>query len=165
MGGRCGQVDVEFAFQPIGLALEIHQTLHVVGVVDAGVGGIFAYEGVGGVDGGIGLAALVVGVDQIQLRLARGFAEGKARLQGFELLDGLAVAGILHGLLGPGIDHFGAGFGLVSAVAAAAGGQHRYARRRRAARGSDGQDHAVSQAIPYNGWVFQSAAVYPMPRR
>ena len=68
IGGRAlRQIDVEFALQPIGLALEIHQTLHVVGVVDPGVGGIFAYKGVGRVDGRVGLPGLVVGVDQIEL--------------------------------------------------------------------------------------------------
>src|SRR5580658_660571 len=115
------QVDVEFALQPVGLALEVHQALHVVGIVHPGVGGILADEGIGGGDRRIDLAGLVIGPDQIQLRLAGGFAEGETRLQRFELLDGLAVARILHGLLGAGVDHFGAGFGVVAAVAAAAG--------------------------------------------
>src|SRR5258708_21914489 len=58
----------------------IHQTLHVVGVVHSGIGRIFAYKGVGGVDRGVDFAILVVGVDQVELRLARGLAEGKSRL-------------------------------------------------------------------------------------
>ena len=146
------QIDVEAPLQPVGLALEVHQALHVVGVVDARIGRIFADEGVGGVDRRVGLAVLVVGVDQVELRLAGRFAEGKARLQRFELLDGLAVARILHGLLR--LAHRSLRGRIwprrarwlrqpVASIASADGDA--------AARGSDGQDHAVSQAIPYNG--------------
>ena len=113
------QIDVEPALHEIRLTLEIHQSLHVVGVVDARVGRVFANEGIGGVDRRIDVVILVVGVDQIDLRLARRFAEREARLQGFELFDRLPVARILHRLLGAGVDHFRAGFGIVPMTAAA----------------------------------------------
>ena len=69
--------------------------------------------------------ALVVGVNQVQLRLTSRLAEREARLQRFELLDRLGITGISNGLLRLGVDLLGAGFGVDGAVAAAAGGQHR----------------------------------------
>ncbi len=103
-GGRCDRSTLNAPFQPIRLALEIHQAFHVVGVVDARIGRIFADEGIGGVDRRIDLVILVVGVDQVQLRLASGFAERETRLQRFELLDRLGIAGTSDGLLRLGVD-------------------------------------------------------------
>ena len=63
---------------------------------------------------------LVVGIDQVDLRLMRGLGEGEARLQRLELLDRLAVARLVHGLLGPGVNGLGARSGIVRSMAAAA---------------------------------------------
>ena len=162
------QVDVEPALQEVRLALEIDHSLHVVGVVDPGIGRVFADEGIGRIDRRIDFAILVVGVDQVDLRLARGLAEGKARLQILELLDRLAVARILHALLGPGVHHFRAGFGVVDPMATASGSQH--GQRTMAMTGSparrDGNSISHSLTCDSLQWVdSKRAAVYPMPRR
>jgi hypothetical protein len=52
-------------------------------------------------------------------------------LQRLELLDGLAVTRVLHGLLGPSVDRFGARSGIVGSMAAAAGAEERHADGKR----------------------------------
>ncbi len=125
--GALRQVDVKAPLQPVRLALKVDQAFHVVGVIDARIGRIFADERVGGIDCRIDFVILVVGIDQIELGLPGGFAEWEARLQRLELFDGLRIAGISNGLLRFGVDLLGTGFGVGGAVAAAAGAQQRNA--------------------------------------
>jgi hypothetical protein len=76
------QVDLEPALEDVRRALEFDQALDVPGVVDARMGRVLADEGVGGVQRGFGLAALlVVGVDQVEARLARFGREREAGVQ------------------------------------------------------------------------------------
>ena len=71
--GRPGNVA-----QPVRLAFKVNQALHVVGVVDAGIGRILADKGVGGVDRRFAdLIALAVSVNQISWAWRAGSPKGK----------------------------------------------------------------------------------------
>src|SRR5471030_167528 len=102
------------------MALEIYESLHVVGVVDAQVSRVFADEGIRRIDRRFNLAAAVVHVDQVELRLASGFTERETRLQAFQPLDRADIVAILHALLRALVDRVRAGLGVVTGAVAAA---------------------------------------------
>ena len=68
--GALIEVDAEPALQEVRFPLEIGEAFDVVGVVEARMGRVLADEGVRLVERGFGLAAAVVGVDEIEAGLA-----------------------------------------------------------------------------------------------
>lgn len=84
------------------------------------MGGILAFEGGCGVDGGLDLPVLVVAVDEIELRLLGFIAERKPRLQALEVPDGIAEVASLHGLLATLVQFHRAGLEIPVFIAGAA---------------------------------------------
>ena len=91
-GIALGHVQRQEARHEAAVLVKRGQALEVVGVVDVRVLWVQADEALGGGLGGFRLHVLVVGIDQVQLRLFGVAAERVARLQGLELAHGAAVA-------------------------------------------------------------------------
>ena len=119
-GGRTRQIDLEQPLEDVRGLVEQHAAFHVEAVVDPRMRGVLALELVGRVDRGLGLLALVVEINEVELRLARLGAERVARLERHEILDRARVVRRVHGVLALHVEELGAGV-LDRVVAPAAG--------------------------------------------
>ena len=117
------EVHAEPAFHEIRQALEVGEALEVPGVVDARMGRVFPDEGIRGVDGRFGLAGAVIGVDDVQARLARFGCERITRHQRFVDPDGERVVGLDQRLVGALVDDRRVGHRLFAALPGLAAGQ------------------------------------------
>jgi hypothetical protein len=84
------------ALEDSGIIVEIRQTLDVEGVVNARVNRILAYERVRRLYGEFRGAALVIGVHEVELNLARDVAERIAGLDRLEYRDAAPVVAVLN---------------------------------------------------------------------
>ena len=98
---------MKVTFDEIRLTLEVDQALHVGGIVDPRVGGVFADERVSGIHRLVHGVGLVVGVDQVQPRLTCLVAERKPGLQRLERLDGFGETLVLQTLAGLLVEDIG----------------------------------------------------------
>ena len=101
-GGRAlREVHAEQALENVRSPFEIHEPLDVPRVVHARMGRVLADELVRGVDGGLALAGPVVGVDEVQPRLAGLFGEREAGGQRLVQSDGRVEVVGRAGCAGP----------------------------------------------------------------
>ena len=121
--GALVQVHAEPAFHEVRQALEVGEALEVPGVVDARMGRVFPDEGVRGVDGRFGLAGPVIGVDDIEARLARLGCKRIPCHQRFVDADGEGKVGLDQRLVGAGVDDRRIGHRLFAGLAGLAAGQ------------------------------------------
>ena len=88
-------------------AVVVRQSLEIPGIVNIGVARIDLDEAVGGCDGQVGFLVLVIGIGNFKFGLLCIAAKGIARLQDFEILDGLFVILLGQFFLGLGIQLVG----------------------------------------------------------
>ncbi len=173
-GGRTDKSTLNNRSRTFGAWSKQHAALHVEAVVDPRMGRVLALELLGRVDRGLGLLALVVEINEVELRLARLGAERVARLERHEILDRARVVRRVHGVLALHVEELGAGvLDRVVAPAAARGGG-REARGEQDHSGNSKHVRPVRAPFPKHNegnscggrpaWTMKYSRKFPNPR-